>query len=64
MVDFGRSLEDGRSSSIGTHRWGSFEGDVELDDVGGDSGDGYSVLLAARLPATGASTILSHAYFA
>ena len=52
MVDFGRSFADEQSRGIATHRWGSFDGDVELDDVGGDSGDEFSVLLVARSDAT------------
>lgn len=61
VTDFARSFADGQRRTIGTHRWGSFEGDVELDDVGGDSGDEFSVLLVAASAVTGASTSLSHA---
>lgn len=61
MVDFLRSFADEQSNGIDTHRWGSFEGDVELDDVGGDSGDEFDGLLVVRWSATGAFLPLSHA---
>ena len=54
MVDFLRSFADEQSDGIDTHRWGSFEGDVELDDVGGDSGDEFDGLLDAAGAAPGA----------
>ena len=51
---FRRSFADTQRGGIGTHRWGSFEGDVELDDVGGDSGDEFDGLLDAAGAVSGA----------